>query len=368
MPVDRGRREPPLFLLLVLAAITLLGERLARIRPAALGAVVLVAIVAVILLGSVTLRAANGPVASPVAAVEVSASDPPAPSPPGIATDAPALPAPGATLPVALPTSTTAPRPTLPPLVTATAVPVTPTAGPASPTAIAEPAAPRGPTVIPILMYHYVRVAPDPTDTIGINLSVKPELFAQQMRYLADNGYTTLTMSDVYAILAGRQALPPKPIALTFDDGYRDFYTAAWPVLRQYNFKATSNVVSGFIDADLYMTWAMIRELDASGLVEIGVHTSNHADLVALSQARRWQEISGSKAAIERGLGHPVTAFAYPAGKYDAGVIELVRKAGYLTATTVKFGSKQSLQWAFELPRVRVNGPDSLAAWIGKLP
>lgn len=368
LPVDRGRREPPLLLLLVLAAIALLSERLARIRPVVLGAVAFVAIVAVALVGSMALRAASGPVASPVAAVDASAPDAPTPSPPVATTDAPALPAPVATLPAGLPATTTAPPPTAAAPATATAVPVTPTAALPSPSAIAQPATPRGTTVIPILMYHYVRVVTDPKDTIGINLSVKPELFAQQMRYLAENGYTTLTMSDVYAILAGRQPLPPKPIALTFDDGYRDFYTAAWPVLRQYNFKATSYVVSGFIDADPYMTWAMIKDLDASGQIEIGVHTINHADLAALSQARRWQEISGSKAAIERGLGHPVTAFCYPAGKYDAGVIELVRKAGFLTATTVEFGSKQSLQWAFELPRVRVNGPDSLAAWIGKLP
>ena len=87
-------------------------------------------------------------------------------------------------------------------------------------------------------MYHYVRVVGDPTDTIGWPLGAA-ERFAAQM-HLADHGYTTLTMSDVYAILAGQQPLPAKPIALTFDDGYRDFYTAAWPVLKQHHFKATS--------------------------------------------------------------------------------------------------------------------------------
>ena len=217
-------------------------------------------------------------------------------------------------------------------------------------------------------MYHYVRVVTDPKDRLGINLSVKPDLFAAQMQYLADNGYTTLTMGEVHAILAGQMPLPERPIALTFDDGYRDFYTAAWPVLRQHGFKATSYVISGFIGWDAYMTWPMLKELDASGQVEIGAHTVDHADLKAMSAPRRAQEINGSKLALEEGLGHPVTAFCYPSGKYDAGVVALVRQAGFLTATTVEYGTKQNLQWAFELPRVRVTGPDSLNTWIGKLP
>lgn len=261
-------------------------------------------------------------------------------------------------------TGTSAPSP----VVMATPIPATPTAVPPTATLTAAQATPRGTTIIPILMYHYVRVVTDPTDRIGINLSVKPDLFAQQMQYLATNGYTTLTMGDVYAILAGQQPLPPRPIALTFDDGYRDFYTAAWPVLRAHNFKATSYVITDFIGNDRYMTWAMLKELDASGLVEIGAHTLDHGDLKAQSPTRRWQEIAESKATLERGLGHPVTAFCYPAGKYNADVIALVRKAGYLTATTVEYGAKQNLQWAYELPRIRVTGPDPLSVWIAALP
>ena len=139
-------------------------------------------------------------------------------------------------------------------------------------------------------------------------------------------------------------------------------------LVRQHGFKATSYVITGFIGWDAYMTWPMLKELDASGQIEIGAHTVDHADLKAMSAPRRAQEINGSKLALEEGLGHPVTAFCYPSGKYDAGVVALVRQAGFLTATTVEYGTKQSLQWAFELPRVRVSGPDSLNTWIGKLP
>lgn len=258
------------------------------------------------------------------------------------------------------------PRPTAVPTVIPTSAP--PDAAAPTPTAIISQVTPRGTTVIPILMYHYVRVVTNPKDTIGINLSVSPTLFAAQMQYLADNGYTTLTMSDVYAILSGQLPLPPRPIALTFDDGYRDFYTAAWPVLQQHGFKATSYVITGMIGWDAYMTWDMLYELDGSGLIEIGSHTIDHPDLTALSKEQRWRTIAGSKAMLEEGLGHAVTAFCYPSGKYDATTSALVAQAGFLTATTVEYGTRQNLEWAYKLPRIRVNGPDSLSAWSSKLP
>jgi peptidoglycan/xylan/chitin deacetylase (PgdA/CDA1 family) len=238
-----------------------------------------------------------------------------------------------------------------------------PTAAPPNPTVT-----PRGTTVIPILMYHYVRTVTDPSDMVGINLSVTPEKFAAQMQYLADNGYTTLTMGEVHAILAGTLPLPPKPIALTFDDGYRDFYTTAWPVLKRHNFKATSYVVTSVIGLEPYMTWAMLQELDATGLIEIGAHTRTHPDLRAMGKDKRWDEIVGSKAILEEGLGHPIGSFCYPAGYYTAEVLADVRRAGYLSAVTTAYGSKLNIQDAFEMPRIRVHGPDSLAGWAGKLP
>jgi peptidoglycan/xylan/chitin deacetylase (PgdA/CDA1 family) len=251
---------------------------------------------------------------------------------------------------------------------TAAAPAIEPTVAPPTAVPVAPPAQPRDTTVIPILMYHYVRVVNDPKDQVGINLSVKPDMFAAQMQYLADKGYTTLTMREVYAILAGQQPLPPKPIALTFDDGYRDFYTAAWPVLKQHGFKATSYVITNFIGWDAYMTWPMLQELDTSGQVEIGAHTRSHSDLRTLSADRRWDEIIGSKAILEEGLGHPIVSFCYPSGYYNAGALADVKRAGFLTAVTTQGGTKQNLQWAFEFPRVRVNGPDPLPAWASKIP
>ena len=369
---SRRGRDLPLLLLVPLAVGAVIGERLGRRGLTILAPLVIVALV----LGIVGLnrpatrlageQATIAPVGAIVAVVPPTATIP-APTIPANAggerfptATAPAPPTAQPTVAptiVAKPASATTPTVVLQPIVpTATAAPPTPTPKP------------RGTTIIPILMYHYVRVVTDPKDTIGIGLSVKPPLFAQQMQYLADNGYTTLTMQEVYDILQGRKTLPTKPIALTFDDGYRDFYTAAWPVLQQHGFKATNYAITDFIGWDAYMTWAMLQELSAGGQVEIGAHSRSHADLRTLSADKLQDEVLGSKSILETGLGKPVNAFCYPAGFYNAAVSAAVGRAGYQTATTVQPGTQQNIQNQYELPRIRVNGPDSLGAWISRLP
>ena len=368
----RRGRALPLLLLLPLAIGAVIAERLGRRGLAILAPLAILALV----LGGLGLSrpatrlageqgGATTPAATLAAAIAVvpptaTTPDPTIPANAG----GERLPTPAALAPTAVApttaakpasatTPTVAPRPIAP---AATAVPPTPT-----PT-------PRGTTIIPILMYHYVRVVTDPKDTIGIGLSVKPELFAQQMQYLADNGYTTLTMQEVYDILVGRKSLPTRPVALTFDDGYRDFYTAAWPILQRHNFKATNYVITKFIGWDAYMTWPMLQELSDGGQVEIGAHTRSHVDLRTLSADKLQDEVLGSKAILETGLGRPVGAFCYPAGFYNAGVIAAVGRANYLTATTELPGAKQNIQNPYELPRIRVNGPDPLGAWSSRLP
>jgi peptidoglycan/xylan/chitin deacetylase (PgdA/CDA1 family) len=367
-PAARRGLDLPLPILLALAIVAVLGERIFASRQRALlVAASLLVCVVVGGFGTRLVTRVGGAQATPVASAAASVGPTAQPEP----TSVPAQPS--ATQPIAgavvTPTAGVDPIPTLAPS-TGGEVRSTAGAGTESPTAAppAATSAPRGTTVIPILMYHYVRTVADPGDTIGINLSVTPEKFAAQMQYLADQGYTTLTMAEVRAILAGELPLPPKPIALTFDDGYRDFYTAAWPVLKRHSFKATNYVITSVIGWEQYMTWAMLQELDASGLVEIGSHTRSHPDLRATGKEKRWDEIVGSKAILEEGLGHPVTSFCYPAGYYSAEALADVRRAGYLSAVTTAHGTRQNLQGAFEMPRIRVNGPDTLSVWAGKLP
>jgi peptidoglycan/xylan/chitin deacetylase (PgdA/CDA1 family) len=244
----------------------------------------------------------------------------------------------------------------------------TPTEVPATPTPISAPATLAiSSEPVPILMYHYIRPDPGPGDPIGQDLSVSPERFAQELAYLAEQGYTTVTMSQLADAWGGGQPLPTRPIVLTFDDGYRDFYTNAWPLLRQYSFSATIYVITGVIDTSNYLTQAMIRELDASGSIDFGSHTIRHPELATLAEADAEHEIVGSKIALEELLGHAVRTFAYPAGHYNDSALALVATAGYELAVTTEWGYATPSMDHRLLPRLRVRGwttVDDLANWL----
>ncbi|MCX2726497.1 polysaccharide deacetylase family protein [Thermomicrobium sp. 4228-Ro] len=160
---------------------------------------------------------------------------------------------------------------------------------------------------------------------------------------------------------------PPKPIVLTIDDGYRDFYENAWPILRSYHFHATVFVITGFLDTPRYLTWDMVRELDRSGLVEIGGHTVHHVDLTQASAESLVQELTDCQRALSEALGHPVVSFAYPAGKFDSRVEAATAHAGYRIAVTTQPGwAKADDDW-LALPRVRVRGEMSLEEFAALL-
>jgi peptidoglycan/xylan/chitin deacetylase (PgdA/CDA1 family) len=218
-----------------------------------------------------------------------------------------------------------------------------------------------GPSTIrvPILMYHYIRVNSDRRDWLGFALSVTPSDFAAQMDWLARNGYHPITAEDLYAYLSGARGLPSRPVILSFDDGYADFYTAALPILRSHDFKAVSYVVSGFIGQPNYMTAAQIVEADRSG-IEIGSHTINHADLAKTSAGGVRVQVTASKQALEQLLGHPVVSFCYPSGRFNSSVVSAVAAAGYHDATTTGSGSTHALPDRYVWGRVRISGSMSL--------
>jgi peptidoglycan/xylan/chitin deacetylase (PgdA/CDA1 family) len=213
---------------------------------------------------------------------------------------------------------------------------------------------------MPILMYHYVRPDPGPDDPIGRNLSVSPETFDAQMSHLAHNGFTTMTMGDLADVRAGRKPLPPKPVVLTLDDGYRDFYTHAWPVLQKYGIKATSFIITDWVDQPHYVTWQMIDEMAASGLIEFGSHTRDHKELPRLRDDHAGDEIVESKKTLEAHLGQAVRSFCYPAGKFTPQDAELVSRAGYEIAVTTEPGFAKADDSSVLLPKVRINGSTTL--------
>jgi peptidoglycan/xylan/chitin deacetylase (PgdA/CDA1 family) len=234
------------------------------------------------------------------------------------------------------------------------------------PRSVGQVPAGRAAVRVPILMYHYIRVNPDPGDRLGFNLSVTPADFARQMDWLAANGYHPIDFDDLRGYLLGRGGLPERPVVLTFDDGYRDLYTTAYPVLRAHGFKAVSYVVSGFLGSPRNVTTEQVLEMDANG-IQIGAHTVSHADLTALSGANLWHEVFDSKAVLEALLGHAVLDFCYPSGRVNDAVLGAVQAAGYQTATTTQPGVLHSAADRFLWTRVRVSGGEPLEQLVADL-
>ena len=219
---------------------------------------------------------------------------------------------------------------------------------------------------VPILMYHYIRVNPDRTDKLGFNLSVTPSDFNAQMDYLAANGYHPVDFNDLRLYWDHGVPLPPKPVVLTFDDGYKDIYTTAYPILKAHGFKAVSYVVSGFVGSNQNINAAQVQEMDQNG-IEIGAHTFSHVDLTKTSDAELHRQLVDSKAMLEAWVGHPVVDFCYPSGQLNGRVADAVRAAGYLDATTTQPGTVHSLGDRFTWSRVRVSGGESLAQFAADL-
>lgn len=219
---------------------------------------------------------------------------------------------------------------------------------------------------VPILEYHYIRVVSDPRDRLGFNLSVTPADFQAQMDWLQANGYHPVDLNDLRAYFKEQKPLPARPVILTFDDGYTDFYTTAFPVLQSHGFKGVAYIVPGFLDHPRYMTSAQVVEIDRAG-IEVAAHTMTHADLTKASAAGLVSEIQGSKNALERMLGHPVLDFCYPSGMFNATVIAALQQFGFESATTELPGTDHT--WASRLTwtRVRVNGSERLDQFVANL-
>jgi peptidoglycan/xylan/chitin deacetylase (PgdA/CDA1 family) len=162
-------------------------------------------------------------------------------------------------------------------------------------------------------------------------------------------------MERLWQALDQGAPLPPKPVVITFDDGYVDAVTTIAPALRRYGWPATFFVITGRVGERAFLTWPQIERLDREGM-DVASHTVDHLPLPSLDPSRRAYELTASRRALEAHLGHPVRWFAYPIGPYDAASEQSVREAGYLLAFTTAPGARLTAADAMAEPRVRVHG------------
>jgi len=221
---------------------------------------------------------------------------------------------------------------------------------------------------VPILMYHYLSAPPPEADAIRLDLSVGPDQFESHLAYLRQAGYETISFKQLGFALSQGAALPPKPIIISFDDGYRDQYENAFPLLRQYGYSAAFFIFTQPIDFNVpeYLTWDMVIEMDQAGM-EFGSHSYSHPDMRGKDVDFLVFEILASKEAIEERTGELVRFFAYPSGRYDDFLIHVLKTANFWGAVTTEWGAEQSYANRFEMPRVRVAGNDTAEDLARKL-
>ncbi|MGQ9554111.1 MAG: polysaccharide deacetylase family protein [Anaerolineae bacterium] len=222
---------------------------------------------------------------------------------------------------------------------------------------------------MPILMYHHVGQLQPEWDRLRRSLTVSEESFRWQLEYLHRNGYRSITLSDLVAYLANGRPLPMgKTVIITFDDGYRDNYEAAFPILKEYGFTATFFLVTGPIDegSPEFLTWQQVIEMHTAGM-EFGAHSYTHPDLRDQPVDYVIWQVVGSKEAIEARIEEPVRFFAYPSGAYDDQVIAVLKSAGFWGAVTTSFGCKHTSDDVWTLLRVRVSPQDSERSFADKL-
>ena len=219
---------------------------------------------------------------------------------------------------------------------------------------------------LPILMFHYTGPLPSDADVFRRDLTVSRALFEEQLASLADGDVETVTLDGLFEHLEGREPLPTRAVALTFDDGYADNYEVAFPLLQRYGTVGTFFVATGLIGQPGYMTWDQLAEMGAAGMA-IEAHSISHADLTKIAPDQLVRELAAPKQELEARLGRPCRFLAYPAGRFDSAVIRATKAAGYTAAVTTQHGLPHTAAGPFELSRVRVRGTESVEQLVAKL-
>ncbi len=214
------------------------------------------------------------------------------------------------------------------------------------------------PAHLPILMYHSISRGTD-------SLHVPKEQFREQMKWLSDHGYYTLSPAEAFAVLTQNKKPRAKSVLITLDDGYEDNYTSAYPVLREYGMKATIFMIVNAIGTNNYLKKQQLLEMDQHGIA-VESHTMTHPDLTKLTPLEQKEEMAQSKDFFEKLFHKKMTILCYPYGRYNSETVRLAQQTGYKMAVTIKPGTASENQGMFTLHRIRVS-PDMSIKGFGRI-
>jgi len=221
---------------------------------------------------------------------------------------------------------------------------------------------------VPILCYHQFG------NTCKSNLCMPVDIFDEQMKYLKENGYRTITPDEIFQFLSYDQPIPKKSVMITIDDGYRSVYNHAIPILKKYGFSATFFIYIDYVGiSKKAITWDQLRDLKEDGFT-IGSHTLSHCDLTKKFDGesqnayirRITREIVESKRIIDEKLNQNTSFLSFPYGRYDMEVAEITEKAGYKIAVSVKRGSNPFFTNPYMLRRDQILKRD-LKTFVSRL-
>lgn len=213
---------------------------------------------------------------------------------------------------------------------------------------------------IPIIMYHHIHPEyVNSSDALLAGLTVSPKRFEKDLQDIISKGYITIFPNQIFDVLEGKLDPSKKYIVLSIDDGYRDNYEYAFPLLKKYNLKAVIYIIANNVGKKMggndYFGWEEAKEMLDSNLVMIGSHTMDHPDLSKLNEEQLTYQIIHSKKVIDENLKISITDFCYPYGKYSDLAIEIVKRAGYSNATTVAYGQLREKDTNLLWPRFRTS-------------
>lgn len=214
---------------------------------------------------------------------------------------------------------------------------------------------------VPVLMYH--SIGNDKTNPVVI----PKENLEEQFKYLKDNGYSTITLEDLYNYLENNAEIPEKSVVLTFDDGYENNYTELFPLLKKYKFRATIFMITSYVDKNAdFLTSAQLKEMDHYG-VDIESHTVNHDHLKTLTKEKQLETLSQSKAFLEKLLNKEIKFIAYPYGEYNKDTLSCADAAGYKLALTTDGRWAMKKNGILSLDRVYISGFFKLDVFIDRI-